>query len=122
MKSHSAAPHSSRRRTSDSGKFSSGKFQQCRRLGLTIENGGEHLGWQLEISRSRVGITIRRDVYSVTMRDEDGSFVHRLSGFANREQAVAAARKWIEEVQALLEIRIDREHRLSGMRALKRSA
>ncbi len=101
-------------------KSDSGKFKRSRRLGVTMEAGGEHLGWQFEVSRVRVGVTIRRDVYNVTIRDEHGSLLERLSGFAKRDQAAQAARQWIEQTQPLVELRIDREHRQKGLRALKR--
>jgi hypothetical protein len=100
-------------------KVDSGKFKRSRRLGVSMEGGGEHDGWQYEVSRARVGVTVRRDVFNLTIRDEDGSLLHRLSGFTKREQAVAAAKQWIEQTQPLIEIRIDREHRQKGMRAAK---
>ena len=103
-------------------KSRGGKFQRNRRLGVSMEGGGEHHGWQFEVSRSRVGVTVRRDVYNLTIRDEDGMLLHRLSGFAKREQAVVAAKQWIEEIQPLIQIRIDREHRQKGVRAVKRAA
>lgn len=101
-------------------RVDSGKFKRSRRLGVTMEAGGEHLGWQFEVSRVRVGVTVRRDVHNVTIRDEHGSLLERLSGFAKREQAVQAARQWIEQTQPLVELRIDREHRQKDIRALKR--
>jgi hypothetical protein len=103
-------------------KADSGKFKRSRRLGVSMEGDGEHHGWRFEVSRSRVGVTVRRDVFSLTIRDEEGSMLHRLSGFTKREQAVVAARSWIDEAQALMDIRVDREHRQKGMRALKRVA
>ena len=103
-------------------KKTSGKFERSRRLGVSLEGNGEHCGWRFDVSKARVGVTVRRDVYSLTIRDEEGSMLHRLSGFTRREQATIAARKWIEEAQALMEIRIDREHRQKGMRALKQAS
>ena len=87
-----------------------------------MDAGGEHLGWQFEVSHVRVGVTVRREVYHLTIRDERGSLLEQLSGFVKREQAVIAARQWIEKNQPLVAIRIDHEHRLKEMRAMKRHA
>jgi hypothetical protein len=114
---YSVARLRTRRRKNDSGKF-----KQSRRLGVSMSGTGEHNGWRFEVSRARVGVTVRRDVFSLTIRDEEGSMLHRLTGFTNRDQATLAARRWIDEAQALMNIRIDREHRQKGMRALKRVA
>ena len=116
MVPYSVARLRNKRRRNDSGKF-----RRSRRLGVSMEGDGEHNGWKYEVSRSRVGVTVRRDVFSLTIRDEEGSMLHRLTGFAKREQAVTAARKWIDEARALMDIRIDREHRQTGMQALKRA-
>ena len=113
---YSVARLRAKRRRNDNGKF-----KRSRRMGVSMSGTGDHNGWLFEVSRARVGVTVRRDVFSLTIRDEEGSMLHRLTGFTKRDQAIAAARKWIDDAQALMDIRIDREHRQAGMRALKRA-
>ena len=72
-----------------------GRFHHQRR-GVDSVSREKHLGWNIEIGRRGVGVTLRRDVYSATIRDRDGNHEHFLNGFATATAAVIAAKKKID--------------------------
>ena len=75
---------------------SSGKWEHLPHTGIgrvTCEQLGD---WTLELSHRQVGVTIKRDQYSVTIRREFPAHEELLSGFASKVSALAAARKRID--------------------------
>ena len=74
----------------------SDKWQSVPRAGLTRVLQEELDGWHLEISLRRVGTTIRRDQYSVTIRRELPAHEEYLRGFSSKMAALAAGRKRID--------------------------
>jgi hypothetical protein len=73
-----------------------GKWQSIPRSGVTRVHHEEIDGWHLEINRRRVGSTIRREQYSVTMRRELPAHQEYLSGFSSKSAAIAAGRERID--------------------------
>ena len=74
----------------------SGKFEHLPHTGIG-KVASEAIGdWTLELSHRRVGVTIKRDQYSVTIRRESPAYEELLSGFSSKTAALAAARKRVD--------------------------
>ena len=55
-----------------------------------------YLGWEIEINKRAVGVTIARDLFSATLRNDATNAEEYLSGFSSHEAAVSAARRKID--------------------------
>ena len=74
----------------------SGKWQQEPRTGIS-HVAREQIGdWTIELSHRRVGITIKRDQYTATIRRELPAHEEQLAGFSSKVSAMAAARKRVD--------------------------
>jgi hypothetical protein len=77
----------------------SGKWQSVPRSGLTRVHHEEYDGWHLEVNLRRVGSTIPRDQYSVTIRKELSAHEEYLSGFSSKAAAISAGHQRIDLLQ-----------------------
>ena len=74
----------------------SGKWEHLPRTGIG-HVARETIGdWTIELSHRQVGVTIKRDQYSVTIRRESPDHQELLSGFSSKVAALAAARKRVD--------------------------
>ena len=72
----------------------------------------EEIGdWTLELSHRKVGVTIKRDQYSVTIRRESPAHEELLSGFSSKVAAMAAARKRVDLLSHMREPIVRAPHR-----------
>lgn len=74
----------------------SGKFEKQPRTGITQVMSEEIGDWIIEVTHRQVGMTIKRDQYSVTIRRESPAHEELLSGFSSKVAAMAAARKKVD--------------------------
>jgi hypothetical protein len=74
----------------------SGKWEHLPHTGIGRITGETIGDWTLELSHRQVGVTIKRDQYSVTIRRESPAHEELLSGFASKVSALAAARKRVD--------------------------
>lgn len=77
------------------GPGSSGKWQRMPHSGVGTVLSETDGTWQIHIAHRRTGTTIRRDVYSVTIQNQEARHEERMSGFASKNAAIEAARKRI---------------------------
>jgi hypothetical protein len=90
------------------GASTDGKWQKVHRSGvghIATETDGT---WSIEVTMRRVGASIRRDVYSVSIRADAPRHDEFLSGFASKDLALEAAK---ERVTMLEAVRKRRERR-----------
>ena len=90
----------------------SGKWEHLPRTGIG-HVAEEVIGdWTLELTHRQVGMTIKRDQYSVTIRRESPAHEELLSGFSSKVAALAAARKRVDFHIHLREPIVRPPHRL----------
>lgn len=90
----------------------SGKWEQLRHTGIR-QIACEQIGdWTIDLSHRRVGVTMKRDQYSVTIRRESPAHEELLSGFSSKVAAMAAARKRVDLLSHMREPLICGPHRL----------
>ncbi|MCA9122003.1 MAG: hypothetical protein H6822_12015 [Planctomycetaceae bacterium] len=100
---------------------SSGKWEHRPRTGIghvAFEEIGE---WTLELTHRQIGVTIKRDQYSVTIRRESPAHEELLSGFSNKVTALAAARKRVDFLSHMREPILRSPHRSPTDQARRRS-
>ena len=73
-----------------------GKFRSRTRVGTEKSSGGEHRGWSYHFVSHQTGTSVKRTSYSVSITDPYGNRVEYLRGFSSVDQAVIAARDWID--------------------------
>ena len=79
----------------------SGKWKQVARSGVghvVSETDGK---WNIDVTMRRVGNSIRREVFSVSIRRAVPRHDEFLSGFTSREAALEAARQRVSMVEAV---------------------
>ncbi|MBC8352548.1 MAG: hypothetical protein H8E66_11200 [Planctomycetes bacterium] len=89
----------------------SGKFEHRPRTGIghvALEVIGD---WTLELAHRQVGVSIKRDQYSVTIRRESPAHEELLSGFSSKVAAMAAARKRVDLLSHMREPTVRAPHR-----------
>ena len=89
----------------------SGKWEHLPRTGIgyvTCEAIGD---WTLELSHRQVGVTIKRDQYSVMIRRPSPAYEELLSGFSSKVAALAAARKRVDLLSHVREPIVHAPHR-----------
>ncbi|HJN11317.1 MAG: hypothetical protein QGH33_14070 [Pirellulaceae bacterium] len=84
-----------------SGNKDSGKWKRIARTGVGNVTAEEYQGWKIELTHRKVGVTIRRDQFVVTMRRTTPAHEEQLTGFATKVAALAAARKRIDLLSAV---------------------
>ncbi len=62
----------------------------------SLESGSheEYCGWTIDVAKRKVGLTVRRDVFSVTLRNNLSEEYH--SGYSSIPDALAAARRRVD--------------------------
>ena len=90
----------------------SGKFEHLPRTGIGHIAREEIGDWTLELAHRQVGVTIKRDQYSVTIRCESPAHEELLSGFSSKAAAMAAARKRVDLLSHMREPIVRAPHRL----------
>ena len=90
----------------------SGKWERLPRTGIGHVTGEEIGDWTLELAHRQVGVTIKRDQYSVTIRRASPAHEELLSGFSSKAAAMEAARKRVDLLSHMREPIIRAPHRL----------
>ena len=99
----------------------SGKFEHVPRTGIG-HIASEKIGdWIVELSHRKVGVTIKRDQYSVTIRRESPAHEELLSGFSSKVAAMAAARKRVDLLSHMREPTIRPPYRLRTKKVPRQS-
>jgi hypothetical protein len=105
----------------DSNQNPSGKWQRLPHTGLGHVTGEQIGDWTLELSHRQVGVTMKRDQYSVTIRRESPAHEELLSGFSSKAAAMEAARKRVDLLSHMREPIIRAPHRLRDNNVPRRS-
>ncbi len=79
----------------------SGKWVRLSRSGVGTVLAESDGTWQILVAHRKTGTTIRRDVYSVTIRCESTRHEEFLPGFSSKTAAVAAAKRRIKILESL---------------------
>ena len=90
-------------------KDASGKWQRVRKTGVghvLTETDGT---WEIAVTQRRVGTTIRREVFSVSIRAESPHHDEFLSGFTSKELALESAKQRIAMLDAVQRLRQQRQ-------------
>ena len=66
--------------------------------------------WHIEVTCRRLGVTVRRDQFNVTLRRTAPEREAALSGFATKEAALAAARRRVTDLDNAAHSRPKRPH------------
>lgn len=74
----------------------SGKFSKTTAPGVQHFSPVVHQGYRLTVGRRKIGVTVKRVQYSVSIQGPDGRQVRYLDNFASIPAAQAAARDWID--------------------------
>lgn len=90
----------------------SGKWEHLPRTGIGHVASEEIGEWTLELTHRQVGVTIKRDQYSITIRRESPAHEELLSGFSSKVTALAAARKRVDLLSHMREPIVRAPHRL----------
>ncbi len=77
----------------------SGKFMTVSQRRLRRVDRKEHRGWTYEVTRRKVGVTIRRDQYSVSIWWRRRAFSQCLAGFPSVQAAREAAIRRIDAIE-----------------------
>ena len=89
----------------------SGKWEHRPRTGIGHVAFEEVGDWTLELTHRQVGVTIKRDQFSVTIRRESPAHEELLSGFSTKVSAMAAARKRVDLLTHMREPIVRGPHR-----------
>ena len=60
----------------------------------------QYRDWEVEVTRRRVGVTIRRYQHRAVIRRQDQGAEHLITGFPSEASAVDAARQWIDRQES----------------------
>jgi hypothetical protein len=86
-----------------------GKFEPVAAPGVQQFSPQEHKGYCYTVGRRKVGVTVKRVQYSVSIQTRDGRQVRYLDNFSNMQSAQAAARDWIDTAFQLAKLEKARE-------------
>jgi hypothetical protein len=90
----------------------SGKWEHLPHTGIA-QVASETIGdWTLELAHRQVGVSIKRDQFSVKLYRQTPPYEELLSGFATKDAALAAARKRVDLLSHLREPRVRPPHPL----------
>jgi hypothetical protein len=89
----------------------SGKWEHIPHTGIGHVTGEAIGDWTLELSHRQVGVTMKRDQYSVKIRRESPAHEELLSGFSSKAAAMEAARKRVDLLSHMREPIVRAPHR-----------
>ncbi|MDA1050450.1 MAG: hypothetical protein O3C40_08200 [Planctomycetota bacterium] len=89
----------------------SGKWEHVPHTGIGHVACEEIGDWTVELSHRQVGVTIKRDQFSVTIRRESPAHEELLSGFSSKVAAMEAARKRVDLLSHMREPTVRAPHR-----------
>ncbi len=99
----------------------SGKWEHVPHTGIGHVTGEEIGDWKLELLHRQVGVTMKRDQYSVTIRRESPPHEELLSGFSSKAAAMEAARKRVDLLSHMREPIVRAPHRFPTSHVPRRS-
>ena len=84
-----------------SGRKDSGKWKRRPHTGVGNVATEEYRGWTIELTHRKLGTTVKRDQFVVTLRGDSPASHEQLPGFATKAAALVAARKRIDLLSAV---------------------
>jgi hypothetical protein len=78
-----------------------GIWAKPRGTGVGVVCSELYLGWRIDLTRRSLGLTMRREQFSVTIRRESPFAEMFLSGFSSKQTALAAARRRVQLLQPM---------------------